>query len=178
MKSRRGDRRGKWGRVAPCAFVLLVVAPLASGEIYRSVTPDGRVIYSDQPPSDAARTEQIAAPPAPPADREREAAEQADQNRATRAAIEEERRARTADVVAADKEVRDAELELAKARKRLEAGRVEQEGDRIGIVGRRGGSARQSDAYLGRVRALEADVAQAEARLKDAKEAARRARAR
>ena len=157
--------------------VALLIAPLASGQIYRSVTPDGKVIYSDQPPPNAARTEQIAEPPPPPVERQQEAAEQAEQNRATRDAIEAERRERIADVAAADKEVRDAERDLAAARKRLEAGRVEGEGDRIGTAGRRAG-ARQSDAYLERVRGLEAAVAQAEARLKAAKEAARRARTR
>lgn len=157
--------------------VALLMAPLASGQIYRSVTPDGKVIYSDQPPPNAARTEQIAEPPPPPVERQQEAAEQAEQNRATRDAIEAERRERNADVAAADKEVRDAERDLAVARKRLEAGSVEGEGDRIGTAGRRAG-ARQSDAYLERVRGLEAAVAQAEARLKAAKEAARRARTR
>lgn len=159
-------------------MALLAVSPAAWAEIYRSVTPDGRVIYSDQPPPDAARTEQLAEPPPAPAERQHEAAEQEAQNRATRAAIDEQRRARTADVAAAEKEVRAAERDLATARKRLAAGRVEQEGDRIGIVGRRGGGARQSDAYLERVRRLEADVAGAEARLKDAREAAQRARSR
>lgn len=158
--------------------VALLMAPLASGQIYRSVTPDGKVIYSDQPPPNAARTEQIAEPPPPPAERQQEAARQAEENRATRDAIEADRRARSADVTAADKEVRDAERALASARKRLEAGSVEQEGDRVGIVGRRGGGARQSDAYLERIRGLEAEVAQAEARLRAAKEAARQARTR
>jgi type IV secretory pathway VirB10-like protein len=158
--------------------VALLMAPWASGQIYRSVTPDGKVIYSDQPPPDATRTEQIAEPPPPPPERQQEAARQAEDNRVTRDAIEAERRTRSADVAAADQEVREAERALATARKRLEIGRVEQEGDRVGIVGRRGGGARQSDAYLERVRGLEAEVAQAEARVRAAKEAARQARAR
>lgn len=160
---------------AALAGAVLALAPMVSAEVYRSVTPDGRVIYSDRPPSDAVRTDQIAEPPPPPADRRQEATEQAEQNRASRAAIDEERRAKSADVAAAEKDVRDAERELAAARKRLEAGQVEQEGDRTGTVG---GKARRSDAYLTRVGRLEAEVATAQARLKEAKEALRRARAR
>ena len=160
---------------AALASAAVVLAPMASAEVYRSVTADGRVTYSDRPPSDAVRTEQIAEPPPPPAELQQEAARQAEENRATRDAIDGERRAKSADVAAAEKDVRDAERDLAAARKRLEAGRVEQEGDRTGTVG---GKARRSDAYLERVGRLEAEVATAQARVKETKEALRRARAR
>ena len=165
-------------RAFALAAAALLPAPAALAQVYRSVTPDGQVIFSDQPPPNAVRTEQLAEPEPRPVEREGEAAQQAEENRAARAAIEAQRRARAADVSAADKEVREAERDLAAARKRLAEGRVEGEGDRTGIVGRRGGGARQSDAYLDRVGRLEADVAQAEARLKAAREAARQARTR
>ena len=152
----------------------LLVAPATSAEIYRSVLPAGRVIYSDSPPADAAQTETVDLPPPPTPEERAEAA-------AVESAIEQAGQTgrdpdRAAAISAADAEVRAAERDLAVARKRLEEGKVEREGDRIGIVGRRGGSARQSDAYLERVRGLEVEVAQAETRLKAAREAARAAR--
>jgi hypothetical protein len=166
---------------APVPFVRLAIgvaallaATAASGEIYRSVLPDGRVVYSDSPPADAARTETVDVPPPPTPEERAEAA-------AVESAIEQAGQTvrdpdRSAGIGAADAEVRAAERDLAAARKRLEEGKVEREGDRIGIVGRRGGGARLSDAYWQRVGGLEIEVQAAEERLKTAREAARQAR--
>jgi len=152
----------------------LLAAAAASAEIYRSVLPDGRVIYSDSPPADAAQTETVDLPPPPTPEERAEAA-------AAESAIEQAGQRvqdpdRSAAIGAADAEVRAAERDLAAARKRLEEGKVEREGDRIGIVGRRGGSARLSDAYWQRVGSLELEVQAAEERLRAAREAARQAR--
>lgn len=160
-------------RLVVCAAALLM-ATAASAEVYRSVLPDGRVVYSDSPPADAARTETVDLPPPPTPEERTEAA-------AVESAIEQAGQTardpdRTAAIQAADAEVKAAEKELAAARKRLEDGKIEREGDRIGIVGRRGGSARQSDAYWQRVGNLELEVQAAEGRLKAAREAARQAR--
>ncbi len=160
-------------RLAIGVAAVLAATP-AAGEIYRSVLPDGRVVFSDSPPADAAQTETVNLPPPPTPDERAEAA-------AVESAIEQAGQTvrdpdRSAGISAADAEVRAAERDLTAARKRLEEGKIEREGDRIGIVGRRGGSARQSDAYLERVRGLEAEVAQAEMRLTAAREAARQAR--
>lgn len=149
----------------------LLAATAASGEIYRSVLPDGRVIYSDSPPADAAQTETVDLPPPPTPEERAEAA-------AVESAIEQAGQTgrdpdRSAAIGAADAEVRAAERDLAAARKRLEEGKIEREGDRIGIVGRRGGSARLSDAYWQRVGNLELEVQAAEERLRAARQARR-----
>jgi hypothetical protein len=152
----------------------LLVATAAPAEIYRSVLPDGRVVYSDSPPADAAQTETVDVPASPsPEERAEAAAVESSIEQAGQTARTPDRGAGISD---ADAEVRAAERDLAAARKRLEEGKVEREGDRIGIVGRRGGSARLSDAYWQRVRNLELEVQAAEERLRAGREAARQSR--
>jgi len=153
---------------ASVAAAILLVTGVVCAQVYRSVLPDGRVVYSDRPPPNAAKTDEVDLPSPPTPEQRQEAA-------AVEAAIEQasqtsEGAGREAAAEAADAEVRAAEKELAAARKRLDEGRVEREGDRIGKVG---GGARLSDAYWQRIGSLERDVKNAEERLKAARQAKR-----
>lgn len=159
------------GLCRSAAAAVLLLAGTAFAEVYRSVLPDGRVVYSDSPPAEAAKTETVDLLPPPSPEQQAEAA-------AVETAIEEASQTvrdtdRDAAVKAGDAEVKAAEKDLATAKKRLEEGKVEREGDRIGKVG---GGARLSDAYWQRVGKLELEVQNAESRLKGAREAAQQAR--
>ena len=134
------------------ALALVATAAQAQNQpVYRSVMPDGRVIYGDKPAPGAKESKQVNLPPpnisapTPPGSGGPTSQQQA------------------AD--AADASVRAAQQELQAAKAALESGREPREGERIGTAG---GGSRLNDAYDQRIKSLEEAVAAAQKRLNDA----------
>ena len=127
---------------AVALLVGLFAATAVAQNAYRFVTPDGRVIYSDQPVPGARLEATIPAPapvsPAPAAGRTLSPAQEA----LLQSADERIRRLNELTV-----EIQNAERDLAAANAALQAGVEPLEGERIGTFG---GRARLSDAYWAR----------------------------
>lgn len=135
-------------------LMLACAATLAQGQtVYRSVMPDGRIIYGDKPTPGASEAKQVTVSKpniiAPVSTNPPPAAKPKDAPASDKGAIDP---------------VKNAQQRLDAAKAALEAGREEREGDRIGTA--RGG-ARLSDAYYQRVNALEDAVAAAQKQLDD-----------
>ena len=172
-------------RSMPERLALLLACSLLIGAahaetFYKYRRPDGRTVYSNKPEPGLELIETFEykfADPAPA----RSGAAQSDAEGEARITK------RLDDLQAAWTEVQESRAALAQAEERLRAGKVEQEGDRIGVVtgaappavggvpktGRpatggtmRGATrSRASPEYVARVEGLEADVAAARARL-------------
>jgi hypothetical protein len=150
-------------RCIPLLLALALAATTAHAQgVFRSVMPDGKIVYGDKPALGAKESKEVnlpppnimAAPPAPaspPAGSAEPPTLKGDSN---------------ADVVA-------ARNKLDAAKKALETGSEQREGDRIGVAKGGGATSRLSDAYLQRVKALEDAVASAQAQLDAAQRAAR-----
>ena len=123
--------------------------------LYRSVLPNGRIVYGDVPAVDARSTEKIVVEPHPPNAEETEAGLRA--LALTRDQLLRDSTARIARLAQLENEVADAYNELKEAQSRREAGREVREGDRQGR--------RLLAAYSLRQRALEDAVRQAQLRL-------------
>ena len=159
-------------RLIPLLTALALLASLAHAQtVFRSEMPDGRVVYGDKPAPGAKDVKQITLPPpnisatpqpAAPASKPAPNSASAPAPGATKSPVE-----------TADAQVTRAEEELKAAKAALAAGRNEQEGDRVGMVG---GRARLSESYFERIKSLEADVAAAQKKLDDAYERRRYAR--
>ncbi len=133
-------------------LALALAAPAAHAQaVFRSVMPDGKIVYGDKPAPGAKESKQVSLPPpnisapTPPGSPAAAPRQQA------------------AD--AADAQVKAAQQELQAAKAALEAGGEPQEGERIGIAG---GGTRLTDAYFQRIKSLEAAVAAAQKKLDDA----------
>ena len=150
-------------RYFPLLLALALIAPAVSAQgMYRSVMPDGKIIYSDKPAPGAKETKQlnlaplnIATPPQAP-----------DTVQTTN----------PADPAPVDKnaEINAARQRLEAAQKALSEGREQREGDRIGVAKGGGGTSRLSETYLDRVKTLEDAVAAAQQQLDSAQRNAAR----
>src|SRR3954469_12981545 len=130
--------------------------------MFRSVMPDGKIVYGDKPAPGAKETKQlnlaplnIASPPQAP-----------DTVQTTN----------PADPAPVDKnaEINAARQRLEAAQKALNEGREQREGDRIGVAKGGGGTSRLSETYLDRVKTLEDAVAAAQQQLESAQRNAAR----
>ena len=135
-----------------CAMAPLPV--LAQSATYRSVMPDGKIIYGDKPAPGAKESKKLNLAPLnistpQPAPDNSAAAEKATAN-ATR-----------------DAQIAEAKQKLDAAKRALEAGREIREGDRIGLAKGSGGTSRPSEQYTDRVKQLEDAVANAQRELDD-----------
>jgi hypothetical protein len=147
-------------------LALAAATALAQQPIFRSVMPDGRIIYGDKPAPGAKEAEQVSLPsnvvsPTRPGEAG------ASPTQPVEAGASPQRQA----LDAADAEVQDAQRALDAAKAALEAGREPQEGERVGTTinkGRSTGSTRVSDAYVQRIEALEDAVAAAQKNFGDA----------
>jgi len=142
-------------RTAALLAAALLATAAAAQNAYRYVTPDGRVIYSDQPVAGARREATIVTPPAPAASPP--AALTPRQEALAKSADERVRRLNALTV-----EIQNAERDLATANAALEAGIEPREGERIGTYA---GRARLNDAYWTRQDDNQRAVANAQARL-------------
>lgn len=132
------------------AFALAAATAQAQG-VYRSIMPDGRIVYGDKPAPGAKESKPVVlqkpniSTPTPPSTSE-PSAQQKDLN-------------------TIDADVKNAQEELDRARSALAASAEPQEGERIGT---KSGASRLNDAYSQRIKSLEDAVAAAQARLGDA----------
>ena len=129
--------------------VALLVRPAPAQTLYKSITPDGRVTYSDKPLPDAVKTEKRQLDTsrlgvAPPTDREKASLQQ----------MESDRKAREG----ADDRLRRAEIALHDAEVAMEMGKEPQPNERQGTVS---GNQRFTDGYFARQKKLEDAVTQA-----------------
>jgi hypothetical protein len=139
-------------------FVAGLLAAVTAGaqNAYRFVTPDGRVIYSDQPVPGARLEATIVTPPAPSAPQPG-ATLTPRQEALAKSADERIRRLNELTL-----EIQSAERDLAAANAALQAGIEPLEGERIGTYA---GRARLSDAYWARQDYNQLAVARAQGRL-------------
>jgi len=159
--------------VARCAIALLVcgsLAPAAWGQvIFKSLTVDGTVEYSDAPPKGNKPLGRIEAP-TPTPDQRRDAGSARETPQGAKAAAPDTAAEREAKLNAADAAVRSAQDELRAAEDALEKGREPLPGERRGTVS---GHSRLSENYFNRLTQLETAVAAAKKRLEDAYSARR-----
>ncbi|HEU0289895.1 MAG TPA: DUF4124 domain-containing protein [Burkholderiales bacterium] len=133
------------------AALLAQAAPAQT--LYKSTTPDGRIIYSDKPPPDAIKTEKRQMDTSkkgvvPPSTGEKSTLKDLEGGRQSRQMSQDR--------------VRKAEIALHDAETALEMGKEPQPGERIGTVS---GASRLTDAYFERLKKLEEAVAAARANL-------------
>jgi hypothetical protein len=142
--------------------LLLVLAalaaafPAAAQTVYRYVTPEGRVIFSDTPVP-GARLDRTIAPPAPVSPPAPAPVESREPAAADKAAPD-----RLARLRAADAEVNAATQALSQAQAQLAGGKEPLPGERTGTAG---GGSRLNEAYWARQADNEQAVAKAQARL-------------
>ena len=139
-------------RQAMLLIALVLAATSAQGQaVFRSVMPDGSIVYGDKPAPGAKEAKPVTLPapnivapaqPSAPATTSRQQAPDA-----------------------ANDQVRKAEQDLQKAKAALEAGREPQPGERAGTAGR---ASRLTDAYFERIKSLENAIAAAQKQLDDA----------
>ena len=149
----------------------LAATPVQAQTVFRSVMPDGSIIFGDKAEPGARESKGITLPPPniavpPPAPARAPAPAPAPAAATTPAAPKPP-------AVSPEVQVTTAEDELREARAALESGRDEKAGERIHL---KGGGTRLSDDYYGRIKSLEAAVAAAQKKLEGAyvkREAAR-----
>ena len=149
-------------RYLPLLLVLALAAPALHAQgMFRSVVPDGKIVYGDKPAPGAKETKQlnlapmnVASPPQAP---------------------DTVQTANPADPAPVDKnaEINAARQRLEAAQKALNEGREQREGDRIGVAKGGGATSRLSEQYLDRVKSLEDAVASAQQQLESAQRGAR-----
>ncbi|MDO8437760.1 MAG: DUF4124 domain-containing protein [Nitrosomonadaceae bacterium] len=141
----------------------LVAAPDASARatIYKSVMPDGRVIYGEQPQTGARTVEKsvVNVNDTGVQPISREVVEEANQRASRRSQALDE----------ASKEVQAAEVDLRAAESEREAGSEPLPGERLGIVGP-GIGTRLTEEYFQRQQMLEERVENARKRLEKAQQ--------
>lgn len=139
-------------------FLLLIALALAAtaaqGQtVFRSVMPDGSIVYGDKPAPGAKEAKEVSLPPpniAKPPPVQPSAPATASRQPAAESP---------------DDQVRNAERELQKAKAALETGREPQPGEHIGTAS---GRSRLTDAYFQRIKSLENAVAAAQKKFDDA----------
>ena len=147
--------------------VLLLVASgsAAAQEIKKYVTPDGKIIYSDEPVP-GAREVGTVAPPPEVSPEERRAAERAANREAKQAEEALQRSSESTDEDLSRREkIRAAEKQLEDAKRTLEQGKEPLPGERKGTAG---GASRLTEAYFERQRANELAVQKAQKKLNSA----------
>src|SRR5687767_15541536 len=135
--------------LAGLVAAVLLAQPAPAQTLYKSITPDGRVVYSDKPPADAVKTEKRQMDTSkqgvvPPSDRDK-------------AALKKMQSERKAGASSQDR-LRRAEIALHDAEVAQSMGKEPQAGERLGTVS---GNQRLTDAYWERQKKLDQAVEQA-----------------
>lgn len=142
-------------------FLTAIVAFAAHAQgMYRSVMPDGKIVYSDKPTPGAKESKKVNLAPL---------------NISTPQQAPDTAQSQPGGAAPADKsvELAAARQKLDAAQKALEAGREQREGDRIGVAKGGGATSRLSESYLERVKQLEDAVQAAQKEVNTAEQAAR-----
>lgn len=130
-------------------IIALLTHPAIAQKLYKSITPDGRVVYSDKPPPDAVKVEETKIDTskkgiAPPSAREKTVLKKMTAERQAREAAQD--RTRRAEIALHDAEVAQA------------MGKEPQPNERLGTVS---GAQRLTDGYWARQKKLEESVEKA-----------------
>jgi hypothetical protein len=151
-----------FNRIAALTGLVAAVAlaqPAPAQTLYKSITPDGRVVYSDKPPPDAVKTEK----------RQMDTSKQgivspSDRDKAALRKMQSQRKAGES----AQDRVRKAEIALHDAEVAQTMGKEPQPNERLGTVS---GNQRLTDAYWERQKKLDIAVEQARLNLEKARAA-------
>ncbi len=137
-------------------YMLLLALTLAlpaahAQEMYRSVMPDGKIVYGDKPAPGARESKKLNLAPLnvaspPPAPDPAQPVNPVDGTKGNNTSAE----------------IAAAKQRLEAAQKALSDGREQREGDRVGLAKGGGGTSRLSESYLDRVKALEDAVTAAQ----------------
>ena len=143
----------RYASVASLVLFAALAYPAGAQTLYKSIGPDGRVIYSDKPPADAVKTEKRQMDTSkqgvvPPSDREKAALRKMQSER--KAGESSQDRLRRAEIAVHDAEVAQS------------MGKEPQPNERLGTVS---GNQRLTDAYWERQKKLEDAVTAARANL-------------
>ncbi len=140
-------------RYTPLLLALAIASPTAHAQaVFRSVMPDGKIVYGDKPAPGAKESKKVSLPPPNIAAPTQRPAVPADPN------------APAGD--AGNIEATAARQNLEAAKKALEAGREPLPGERTGIVSKGGAAHSQlNDAYQQRIKSLEDAVTAAQNQL-------------
>ncbi len=135
--------------LAGLLVVALLAQPATAQTLYKSVSPDGRVTYSDKPPADAVKTEKKQLDTSkqgvvPPTQGEKSTLQQLESSRKTRESAQDR--------------VRKLEIALHDAEVARGMGKEPQPSERLGTAG---GNQRLTDEYFARQKKLEANVERA-----------------
>jgi len=151
--------------LVPTALVALIgCAPAAAQPIYKYVSPDGHVTYSQTPVPGARLAEELApAPQVSPETLDAARTRREARDKALNEAVD--RRLNSLD--AASNELSFWEAKLREAQAQLVAGREPWPGERTGVVFQ--GKSRLNETYWARQQANEAAVAEAEAHVQHAR---------
>ena len=144
------------------SLLLVASGPAGAEEIKKYVTPDGKVIYSDEPVP-GAREVGTVAPPPEVSPQERRAAERAASREAKQADEALQRSSDSSEEALSRREkIQAAEKQLEDAKRTLEQGKEPLPGERKGTAG---GASRLTEAYFERQRANEQAVQKAQQNL-------------
>ncbi|MCE1242308.1 DUF4124 domain-containing protein [Oryzomicrobium sp.] len=135
--------------------ILALAAVPASAQMYRYVTPDGRVVFGDSVPAGARKVESIAPADTVTPEQSAEAQRRLQQEKAEAAQGD----ARQERFDASYDALKAAEQNLEAARQRQKDGEEPLPGERVGNVG---GTSRLRESYFQRQEQLKADVQRAE----------------
>lgn len=151
------------------ASLLLVVCGVAGAQaIKKYVTPDGKIIYSDEPVP-GAREVGVVAPPPEVTPEQRRAAEEAARRNSQLSDEADQRASEQADgELSRSDRIRAAEKELEDAKRTLKDGKEPLPGERKGTAG---GASRLTEAYFQRQKANEQAVQKAQQKLNAARSA-------
>jgi hypothetical protein len=143
----------RYAFVASLALFAALAYPACAQTLYKSVTPDGRVVYSDKPPADAVKTEKKQMDTSkqgvvPPSDRDKTALKKMQSER--KAAESSQDRLRRAEIAVHDAEVAQS------------MGKEPQANERLGTVS---GNQRLTDGSWERQKKLEDALAKARSNL-------------
>jgi hypothetical protein len=138
--------------------------PAEAQSIFKYVRPDGSVVYSDKPVPGARLEEEMQRAPQP--DPAAAAAARARQEQRAKA-LNEAAAQRAKSIDQAENDLREWTRRLDEARLRLDAGREPLPGERTGVVFQ--GKSRLNEGYWARQDENEAAVAEAEARVAQAR---------
>lgn len=157
------------GTAVSILTIVTSVSALAQQSVYKSIGPDGDVIYSSKPPTDRP-AERVELPPGPSPEQQAAAHERLN---ALQERLEAQRLERQQARAQASQRVEKAEQAVRSAQEKLAEARTRDRGPEDWQTLASGGRV-PSDAYRERVEAAETELEQAKRALRRAREAAAR----
>lgn len=145
---------------------LMFVAQADAQTLYKYVDKDGKVTYSDVPPKDGEKASKVIVDKNVNITKLNTKDASGKEQKFADVKARGDARAALRDKLQAD--VKTAEVNLEKAKKALEDGRVPVEGETRIVVGKNSNSVQRTPEYFARIEALEEALKKAEARVKEA----------